>query len=111
MLFAVELYRRYKDEGIFSNSLMPGVIMTNLARHMDKNLVSKMAENPHFKTIEQGASTTVWAAVAPELENQGGLYLENCGISKLNSPDEMTQKRAKGKLKIFVISYNQKLLL
>ena len=43
MLFAVELNRRYKDEGIFSNSLMPGVIMTNLARHMDKNLVSKMA--------------------------------------------------------------------
>jgi NAD(P)-dependent dehydrogenase (short-subunit alcohol dehydrogenase family) len=34
MLFAVELNRRYKDEGIFSNSLMPGVIMTNLAMNI-----------------------------------------------------------------------------
>jgi hypothetical protein len=96
MLFAVELNRRYKDEGIFSNSLMPGVIMTNLARHMDKNLVSKMAENPHFKTIEQGASTTVWAVVAPEFESKGGIYLENCEISHLLSPEVMAQNRAKG---------------
>jgi hypothetical protein len=37
--------------------------------------------NPKFKNIEQGAATSVWAAVAPELENQGGLYLEDCVIS------------------------------
>ena len=35
--------------------------------------------NERFKTPEQGASTSVWAAVAPELEGIGGLYLENCG--------------------------------
>jgi hypothetical protein len=35
-----------------------------------------------FKTIEQGASTTIWAAVAPELDGKGGLYLENCTIGK-----------------------------
>ena len=33
-----------------------------------------------FKTIEQGASTSVWAAVAPELEGKGGLYLQDCNI-------------------------------
>ena len=98
MLFSVEFNRRYKDEGIFSNSLMPGVILTNLTRHMDKNVVSKMAENPHFKNIEQGASTTVWAAVAPEFEGKGGLYLENCEISKLIAPEEMAKNRAKGKI-------------
>ena len=31
-----------------------------------------------FKTTEQGASTSVWAAVGPELTGIGGLYLENC---------------------------------
>ena len=55
---------------------MPGVIATNLARHV---------ENPDWsnfdyliKDIAQGASTTLWAATAPELEGQGGLYLEDC---------------------------------
>ena len=96
MLFAVELTRRYKNFGITSNSLMPGVIMTNLARHMDKNVVAAMSANPHFKTIEQGASTTVWAAVAPELEGKGGLYLENCEISHEVKAEEMAKERAKG---------------
>jgi hypothetical protein len=34
--------------------------------------------NPVFKTPEQGASTTVWASVAAELDGIGGLYLEDC---------------------------------
>jgi hypothetical protein len=34
---------------------------------------------PGFKTPEQGASTSVWAVLGPELEGLGGLYLENCG--------------------------------
>ena len=37
------------------------------------------------KTIEAGASTSVWAATAPELEDVGGLYLENCVISEEKS--------------------------
>jgi NAD(P)-dependent dehydrogenase (short-subunit alcohol dehydrogenase family) len=35
-----------------------------------------------FKTVEAGAATSVWAATAPELEGQGGLYLEDCHIAK-----------------------------
>ena len=34
-----------------------------------------------FKTPEQGASTSVWAAVAEELEGEGGLYLEDCSVA------------------------------
>ena len=40
---------------------------------------------PKKKTIEEGASTSVWAAVAPELEDVGGNYLEDCQISKLST--------------------------
>ena len=34
--------------------------------------------NDRFKSTEQGASTSVWAAIGPELNGVGGLYLENC---------------------------------
>ena len=42
-----------------------------------------------FKTVEQGASTSVWAAVASELEGVGGKYLEDCQFSKLSTPEEI----------------------
>jgi len=38
------------------------------------------AVNPRFKNAEQGAATSIWAAVAPELEGVGGRYLEDCAI-------------------------------
>ena len=38
--------------------------------------------NPRFKTPEQGAATSIYAAVAPELDGNGGHYLEDCGIAK-----------------------------
>ena len=36
----------------------------------------------HFKTVEQGAATSVWAACHPDLEGKGGLYLEDCHIAE-----------------------------
>ena len=42
-----------------------------------------------WKTPEQGAATSVWAATAPELEGKGGLYLDDCQIASLRtSPDD-----------------------
>jgi NAD(P)-dependent dehydrogenase (short-subunit alcohol dehydrogenase family) len=75
-LFAVEFDRRYKDRGIRAFSLMPGVIHTNLSRHVtgaDWSAIDHLR-----KTVQQGASTTVWAATSSDLDGQGGLYLENC---------------------------------
>jgi hypothetical protein len=37
---------------------------------------------PEWKTVEEGAATTVWAAVAPELEGVGGKYLDNCAVAE-----------------------------
>jgi len=45
-----------------------------------------------MKTVEAGASTTVWAAVSADLEEKGGLYLENCAVGKeINDKDELTR--------------------
>jgi NAD(P)-dependent dehydrogenase (short-subunit alcohol dehydrogenase family) len=83
ILFSNALTKHYSNEGIFSNSLMPGAIPTNLQRHMsleDKQKRGWVDEDGNvktiegFKTIEQGASTSVWAAVAPELDGVGGKY-------------------------------------
>ena len=42
---------------------------------------------PEFKTPEQGAATSVWAATAPELEEHGGAYLEDCRGRAVRAPD------------------------
>ena len=94
-LFAVGLNQRFHLKGITANAVMPGGIMTPLQRHLpieeqqalgwiDKD--GKVRDG--FKTTEQGASTSVWAAVAPELEGVGGLYLENCAEAELWTKDK-----------------------
>jgi NAD(P)-dependent dehydrogenase (short-subunit alcohol dehydrogenase family) len=85
-LFAVGFHKRFADRGVTANAVMPGGIMTPLQRHMERAEMVAMgwidpetgAVREGFKTPEQGASTSVWAAVGPELEGIGGLYLENC---------------------------------
>jgi NAD(P)-dependent dehydrogenase (short-subunit alcohol dehydrogenase family) len=83
-LFAVELTRRYQGQGVTANAVHPGGIMTNLQRFLPREeqlAMGWMDEqgnlNPAFKTPEQGAATSVWAAVGSELEGLGGLYLED----------------------------------
>ena len=90
-LFAVEFNRRYAAEGIEAFAVHPGVIMTDLMRHMDDadfellNLRNTDdAPTTPSKTIPQGAATSVWAATAPELSGKGGAYLEDCSIATLN---------------------------
>jgi NAD(P)-dependent dehydrogenase (short-subunit alcohol dehydrogenase family) len=106
-LFAVELDKRGQEHGIRAFAVHPGGILTDLLRYMtDEELrpygiyrvhgvitipdVSKVPER--FKTVEQGAATTIWAAVSPQLNGKGGVYCEDCDIaamvpahSKLNS--------------------------
>jgi NAD(P)-dependent dehydrogenase (short-subunit alcohol dehydrogenase family) len=93
-LFAVGFDKRYKDRGIRANAVMPGGIMTPLQRHMSKEeqmamgwINEKGEVRQGFKTSEQGASTSVWAAVGDELEGVGGRYLENCAQAQPWSKD------------------------
>ncbi len=93
-LFAVELNRRFSSSGISANAVHPGGIMTGLQQHltMEEMTASGWFDkdgNPHpvFKTIEQGASTSAWAATARELEGNGGKYLEDCNEAEAGSPE------------------------
>ncbi|MDI1365548.1 MAG: SDR family NAD(P)-dependent oxidoreductase [bacterium] len=85
-LFAVGFNARFKAQGVTANAVMPGGIMTPLQRHMSLDEqralgwideTGKVREG--FKTPEEGASTSVWAAVGDELDGVGGLYLEDLG--------------------------------
>ncbi|CAG7558006.1 unnamed protein product [Fusarium equiseti] len=77
--FATELERRYGDQGIHALSVHPGAIRTNLARHIDiksLNFSDEMAQ--YYKSPEQGAATSVYAALSKDWEGKGGKYLSNC---------------------------------
>lgn len=95
ILFSVGLDKRYQDRGLRSYAVHPGVIQTELGRHMDGDDVKALmemrpqSEPMKLKPIEAGAATTVWAAVSPDLEGQGGVYCENCGVADvIDTPKE-----------------------
>ena len=94
ILHAVELERRLGAAGVHAVAIHPGVIMTELARHMTPDDIKQIMEsgesNPvalAFKSVEAGAATQVFAATAPELEGRGALYLEDCQVSGPNPPE------------------------
>ena len=85
VLFAVDFNQRYATQGVTANALHPGGIFTNLQKYVPEDerralgwVDAEGRVNPGFKTTEQGASTSVWAAVGTELQGVGGLYLEDC---------------------------------
>lgn len=89
ILFAVELERRLGAAGVHAFALHPGVIVTELARHLVpedfESLRARQGDVPLlFKTVPAGAATSVYAATAPELEGRGGLYLEDCHVAGVN---------------------------
>jgi len=81
-----EIDRRYGTKGLHAWSVHPGGIWTGLWQHTsdeDTNtLLNDAMLSRLFKSPQQGAATTVWAAVAQALEGWGGKYLENCQVSK-----------------------------
>ena len=87
-LFAVGLARRLQKFGITANAVHPGVIFTDLMRHMDTAARDNLREQASAvtKTVPQGAATQVWAAVSPALAGVTGKYLEDCHIGRLADP-------------------------
>ncbi|MBS0249873.1 MAG: SDR family NAD(P)-dependent oxidoreductase [Proteobacteria bacterium] len=93
ILFAVEFDRRHKAKGIRATALHPGGIATELARHMQPGEIDKLLEQinaqaaaegrPPFKwkTVPQGAATSVWAAFVAPADAVGGHYCEDCHVS------------------------------
>lgn len=81
-LFTVGLTKRLQQFGITANAVHPGGIQTELGRHLtaeDHAMLAQWSDQGlEYKTLEQGAATSVWAAVAPELAGVSGRYLEDC---------------------------------
>ena len=79
---ANEIDRRYGSRGLHAWSLHPGGIMTNLQQHIESETAKQMFDNDAarstMKSPAQGAATSVYAAIAKELEGRGGRYLANC---------------------------------
>jgi NAD(P)-dependent dehydrogenase (short-subunit alcohol dehydrogenase family) len=95
ILFAVEFDRRHRDRGVRATAVHPGGIQTELARHMQAGAIQAMIERinadsaksgqPAFewKTIPQGAATSVWAGVVAPAEDVGGRYCEDCHVAEI----------------------------
>jgi NAD(P)-dependent dehydrogenase (short-subunit alcohol dehydrogenase family) len=92
VLFGVEATKRWADDGVTVNALMPGGIRTNLQRYItDEELERMRAASggptaPQWKTPEQGAATSVLVATSPLLEGIGGRYFEDCDEAEPNQP-------------------------
>jgi NAD(P)-dependent dehydrogenase (short-subunit alcohol dehydrogenase family) len=83
VLFTVEAERRWGPRGVHSFAVHPGVVYTDLARHMTRDDFSEggTLANLEVTDVAHGAATTVWAATSPELDGLGGRYLEDCHIA------------------------------
>lgn len=98
-LFTVALQKRLGDKGVSVFAVHPGVIPTDLGRHLTEDDIKALMSSQSLggekkesggtsrgklvlKTIPQGAATSVWAATSPALEGKGGLYLEDCAIAE-----------------------------
>ena len=93
---ARELNRRYHDRGVTAVSVHPGVILTQLYRNTVFRFVTPVLK-PLTKTVPQGAATSVWAALAPEVATEAvaGKYLADCNVEKpvaLALDDEIAAK-------------------
>ncbi len=94
ILFAQEATRRWHGEGIVANAVLPGSALTGLQRFHGEALKRQIgfirqdgSVDAMVKTTEQAAATSVWAAIAPELEGRGGLVLEDCAEALPVGPD------------------------
>src|SRR5580700_7264857 len=98
ILFAVEFDRRHKANGVRATAVHPGGIHTELSRHIGEegikqlieriNAATRAAGEPDFKfkTIPQGAATTVWAGAVAAADAVGGRYCEDCHLAEIE-PD------------------------
>ncbi|AIQ56024.1 oxidoreductase [Paenibacillus borealis] len=103
VLFALELDKRGQAQGVRAFSVHPGSILTDLARHLSYDELRAMGaldeagnripagQTSHMKTVQQGAATSVWCAVSPQLEGEGGVYCEDADIAPVAESGDSQQ--------------------
>jgi NAD(P)-dependent dehydrogenase (short-subunit alcohol dehydrogenase family) len=101
ILFAVAFDERHRGREVRAAAVHPGVIETELARHVDASRIENMIKQMNdqlvaegkgpfeWKTIPQGAATSVWSGVVAPAGEIGGRYCENCHVGEI-VPDGVT---------------------
>ena len=120
VLFALALDARGRSDGVRAFSLHPGTIVdTNFKRNVPDGIleaVGMVDEHGHavldpakaWKSVEQGAATSVWCAVSPQLDGLGGLYAQDCDIARLldhTAPDVVAAAEQWGPAGLGVMDY------
>jgi NAD(P)-dependent dehydrogenase (short-subunit alcohol dehydrogenase family) len=100
ILFAVAFDKRHRARGVRAAAVHPGGIQTELARYSEPGRIEKLLEEINeqlaaegkdpfqWKTVPQGAATSVWAGVVASADEIGGKYCENCHVGKV-VPDDV----------------------
>jgi len=101
ILFAVAFDERHRERGVRAAAVHPGGIQTELGRHLDPTRIEAIIEQLNnqlaaegkapfqWKTIPQGAATSVWAGVVAPADAVGGKYCENCHVGRV-VPDDVS---------------------
>jgi NAD(P)-dependent dehydrogenase (short-subunit alcohol dehydrogenase family) len=107
ILFAVAFDKRHRDRGVRAAVVHPGGIQTELGRYQDPGRIEKMIDRINeqraaqgkgpfqWKTIPQGAATSVWAAVVASADDIGGQYCEDCHVARI-VPDNLPVATTEG---------------
>src|SRR6201987_3167353 len=100
ILFAVACDLRHREHGVRAAAVHPGGIQTELGRYQDPGRIEKMIDQINqqraaqgkgpfqWKTIPQGAATSVWTAVVASADEIGGQYCEDCHVAHI-VPDDL----------------------
>ena len=108
ILFAVAFDQRHREREVRAAAVHPGGIHTELARHVDpaqiQSLIDQMNQQLtkegkssfQWKTIPQGAATSVWAGVVAPADEIGGKYCENCHVGRVVADDVLISADSEG---------------
>jgi NAD(P)-dependent dehydrogenase (short-subunit alcohol dehydrogenase family) len=95
ILFAVAFDQRHRERGVRAAAVHPGGIQTELARHLGHSQIETMIDQINkqqaaqgkapfeWKTVPQGAATSVWAGIVAPADEIGGYYCENCHVGNI----------------------------
>jgi NAD(P)-dependent dehydrogenase (short-subunit alcohol dehydrogenase family) len=108
ILFAVGFDERGRERGVRASAVHPGGIQTELGRHLNQDQLQSMVEQMNkqlaaegkapfqWKTIPQGAATSVWAGVVAPADQVGGQYCENCHVGHVVADDVIISAISEG---------------
>jgi NAD(P)-dependent dehydrogenase (short-subunit alcohol dehydrogenase family) len=108
ILFAVGFDERGRERGVRASAVHPGGIQTELGRHLNQDQLQSMVEQMNkqlaaegkapfqWKTIPQGAATSVWAGVVAPADEVGGKYCENCHVGHVVADDVIISAISEG---------------